>query len=174
MFGTRGARYGQLLLFTALLFGILTMHTVGHPAEHSGPGAAATTASHPMTANALAPSHPMTADALAPSHPVAANTTHPVTADALAPSHPVAANTTHPDARHPAHRAPMRGMDPMAVCLAVLSVWGLALLTTLLVARRSAAGLPGTAGRRSSWRPRPPPPPRPRKAVLTGLSVLRI
>ncbi|MFJ2414074.1 hypothetical protein [Streptomyces brevispora] len=163
MFGTKGARYGQLLLFTALLFGILTMHTVGHPAEHSGPGAAATTASHPMTANALAPSHPMTANALAPSHPVAANT-----------ERPVAANTTHPDARHPAHRAPMRGMDPMAVCLAVLSVWGLALLTTLLVARRSAAGLPGTAGRRSPWRPRPSPPSRPRKAVLTGLSVLRI
>ncbi|MFG2402765.1 DUF6153 family protein [Streptomyces brevispora] len=152
MFGTRGARYGQLLLFTALLFGILTMHTVGHPAEHSGPGAAATTASHPMAANALAPSHPMTANT----------------------KRPVAANTTHPDARHPAHRAPMRGMDPMAVCLAVLSVWGLALLTTLLVARRSAAGLPGTAGRRSPWRPRPPPPSRPRKAVLTGLSVLRI
>ncbi|TWG02692.1 hypothetical protein FHX80_111102 [Streptomyces brevispora] len=152
MFGTRGARYGQLLLFAALLFGILTMHTVGHPAELSGPGAAATTASHPMTANAMAPSHP-----------VAAQTTHPVAADAM-----------HPDARRPADQAPMRGMDPMAVCLAVLSVWGLALLTTLLVARRSAAGLPGTAGPRSSWRPRPPPPPRPRKAVLTGLSVLRI
>ncbi|MFE7479287.1 hypothetical protein [Streptomyces sp. NPDC057552] len=28
---------GQLLLFAALLFGIFTMHTVGHPAEHGTP-----------------------------------------------------------------------------------------------------------------------------------------
>ncbi|MFJ1592698.1 hypothetical protein ACIOD0_20990 [Kitasatospora albolonga] len=28
---------GQLLLFAALLFGIFTMHTVGHPAEHASP-----------------------------------------------------------------------------------------------------------------------------------------
>lgn len=27
----------QLLLFAALLFGIFTMHTVGHPAEHADP-----------------------------------------------------------------------------------------------------------------------------------------
>ncbi|MFD4274013.1 hypothetical protein R2B67_27250 [Streptomyces cyaneofuscatus] len=27
--------YGQLLLLAALLFGIVTMHTVGHPAEHA-------------------------------------------------------------------------------------------------------------------------------------------
>ncbi|MFJ9570008.1 hypothetical protein [Streptomyces bacillaris] len=31
---------GQLLLFAALLFGIFTMHTVGHPAEHAAPVAA--------------------------------------------------------------------------------------------------------------------------------------
>ncbi|ROQ71055.1 DUF6153 family protein [Streptomyces sp. NBC_01260] len=133
MFGMRGARYGQLLLFAALLFGIVTMHTVGHPAEHSGQGAAAMTASHAT-----------------------------------------AAGTVHPDARRPARPAPMRGMDPMAVCLAVLSVWGLALLTVLMVARRPADSVAGGAGTRTSWRPRPPPPPRPRKAVLTDLSVLRI
>ncbi|SCE60633.1 hypothetical protein GA0115261_110331, partial [Streptomyces sp. OspMP-M43] len=28
--------YGQLILLAALLFGIVTMHTVGHPAEHTG------------------------------------------------------------------------------------------------------------------------------------------
>ncbi|WP_406418864.1 hypothetical protein OH809_30430 [Streptomyces sp. NBC_00873] len=37
------AMYGQLLLFAALLFGIFTMHTVGHPAEHSGHEAVRTT-----------------------------------------------------------------------------------------------------------------------------------
>ncbi|MFE8915899.1 multicopper oxidase domain-containing protein [Streptomyces globisporus] len=31
--------YGQLTLFAALLFGIVTMPTVGHPAEHSGSAA---------------------------------------------------------------------------------------------------------------------------------------
>ncbi|MEU9608140.1 DUF6153 family protein [Streptomyces sp. NPDC048057] len=41
-----GTRRGQLLLFLALLFGITTMHTVGHPASgHSGPGAVAHAAS---------------------------------------------------------------------------------------------------------------------------------
>ncbi|MBO0917247.1 DUF6153 family protein [Streptomyces laculatispora] len=144
MFGMRGARYGQLLLFAALLFGIFTMHTVGHPAEHSGQGTAAMTASHATAA------------------------------DAMAASHATAAGTVHPDARRPARPAPMQGMDPMTVCLAVLSVWGLALLTVLMVARRPADSVAGGAGTRSPWRPRPPPPPRPRKAVLTDLSVLRI
>ncbi|PKV85443.1 hypothetical protein [Streptomyces sp. TLI_146] len=31
----RTTAYGQLLLCAALLFGIFTMHTVGHPAEHT-------------------------------------------------------------------------------------------------------------------------------------------
>ncbi|MEU2577250.1 hypothetical protein ABZ603_28065 [Streptomyces anulatus] len=33
---SRSVTYGQLMLFAALLFGIVTMHTVGHPAEHGG------------------------------------------------------------------------------------------------------------------------------------------
>ncbi|MEV0782596.1 DUF6153 family protein [Streptomyces sp. NPDC050423] len=143
MFGTRSARYGQLLLFAALLFGIFTMHTVGHPAEHSGQVAAATAAGATGV-------------------------------DAMTASPSEATQTTHLDHRRHDRPAPMRGMDPMAVCLAVLSVWGLALLTALMVARRPVGSAPRTAGARSSWRPRPPPPPRPRKAVLTGLSVLRI
>ncbi|MFD1661247.1 hypothetical protein ACFSL4_24330 [Streptomyces caeni] len=32
--GTRRTRYGQLLLFAALLFGIITMHALGHPSQH--------------------------------------------------------------------------------------------------------------------------------------------
>lgn len=133
MSGTRGARCGRLLLFAALLFGIFTMHTVGHPAsghapEHSGPVASAM---------------PMPPD---PGHEVA-------------PPH------------HPA--APLHGMDPMAVCLAVLGVWGLALLTVLLLVpatRRTVGPLPG-ADAAPAVRV---PPPRPRKAALIGLSVLRI
>lgn len=158
MFGTRSARYGQLLLFAALLFGIFTMHTVGHPAEHGGQGAAAA-----MGASHAAPA-PKTPDGMTAAQ------------DGTTASHAMAApgqgstQLTQPGHRHP----PMRGMDPMAVCLAVLSVWGLALLTALLVARRPASGLPRATAAGSSRRPRPPPPPRPRKAVLTGLSVLRI
>lgn len=39
--GTGGSvMYGQLLLLAALLFGIVTMHTVGHPAAEHAPSAA--------------------------------------------------------------------------------------------------------------------------------------
>ncbi|MCX5139849.1 MULTISPECIES: DUF6153 family protein [unclassified Streptomyces] len=142
MSGTRSATCGRLLLFAALLFGIFTMHTVGHPAEHTGP-VPSVRMSHPMAGTTADGAH--------------------TAADRL-PA--VAAGHGHP--------APAHGMDPMSVCLAVLGSWGLALLTTLLVARRSAAGSPGSAAARAPRMPRPPPPPRPRKAVLTGLSVLRI
>ncbi|MGW0667620.1 DUF6153 family protein [Streptomyces sp. NPDC002746] len=145
MFGTRSTRYGQLLLFAALLFGIFTMHTVGHPAEHGGQGAG------PASSHA--------------SHSMAMTGTASADADT---------RTVNTHAHHPDRPAPMRSMDPMAVCLAVLSVWGLALLTALLMARRSAGGLSRNTAARSPRRPRPPPPPRPRKALLTDLSVLRI
>ncbi|MFJ3587051.1 DUF6153 family protein [Streptomyces sp. NPDC090231] len=143
MFGTRSTRYGQLLLFAALLFGIFTMHTVGHPAEHGGQGAgtASSHASHSMV---------------------------------MAGAASTDADTRMVNAHHPDRPAPMRSMDPLAVCLAVLSVWGLALLTALLMARRSAGGLSRNTAARSPRRPRPPPPPRPCKALLTDLSVLRI
>ncbi|MGW0933938.1 hypothetical protein [Streptomyces sp. NPDC002666] len=137
MSGTRSATCGRLLLFAALLFGIFTMHTVGHPAEHSGPGPAMPTASHVMTGPAVMPG-------------------------------PAVAVRHHTP-------APMPGMDPMSVCVAVLGTWGIALLTLWLVVRRCAALRPGPGRGRSPRMPRPPPPPpRPRKAVLTGLSVLRI
>ncbi|MEU9203105.1 hypothetical protein [Streptomyces sp. NPDC048332] len=55
MSGTRSTTCGRLLLFAALLFGIFTMHTVGHPAEHSGPGLAMPAAPHLMTGPAMAP-----------------------------------------------------------------------------------------------------------------------
>ncbi|MFD4021947.1 hypothetical protein ACFWRV_00275 [Streptomyces sp. NPDC058576] len=43
----RSVTYGQLVLFAALLFGIVTMHTVGHPAEHSGSAAMSATSASP-------------------------------------------------------------------------------------------------------------------------------
>ncbi|MGI5399442.1 hypothetical protein ACQEVG_08350 [Streptomyces sp. CA-135486] len=57
----RRARFGQLLLFIALIFGIATMHTAGHPAPGHGGG----TAEHTMsssTAHIAPPGHRQTAD----------------------------------------------------------------------------------------------------------------
>ncbi|WP_329542042.1 hypothetical protein [Streptomyces sp. NBC_01358] len=137
MSGTRSATGGRLLLFAALLFGIFTMHTVGHPAEHSGTGPATATASHVMTGPVMTPG--------------------PVKA---------VRHDTPP---------PMPGMDPLSVCVAVLGAWGIALLTLWPAVRRCVSPRPGPGRGRSPRMPRPPPPPpRPRKAVLTGLSVLRI
>ncbi|MER5277089.1 hypothetical protein ABT025_15180 [Streptomyces sp. NPDC002809] len=146
MSGTRSATYGQLLLFAALLFGIFTMHTVGHPSEHSGPGLMTRAAPH-VTAGSAA--------AVAP--PGSVMTPGPAAA-----------------VRHESP-SPLHGMDPMAVCLAVPATWGLALLIVLSLVRRYAGRWPGRGRARSPRTPRPPPPPpRPRNAVLTGLSVLRI
>ncbi|MFJ2088358.1 hypothetical protein ACIOEW_03740 [Streptomyces sp. NPDC087901] len=146
MSGPRSATYGQLLLFAALLFGIFTMHTVGHPSEHSGPGLTARAASHVMAGP----------DA------------------AVAPPGPVMTPGPAAAVRHDSP-APQHGMDPMAVCLAVLATWGVALLILLSSVRRYAGRGLGQGRVRSLRMPRPPPPPpRPRKAVLTGLSVLRI
>ncbi|MFJ9975838.1 hypothetical protein [Streptomyces cyaneofuscatus] len=47
--------YGQLLLLAALLFGIVTMHTVGHPAEHA-PSAAVSVSVSDAVAMPVAPS----------------------------------------------------------------------------------------------------------------------
>ncbi|MEW1755311.1 hypothetical protein AB0393_02305 [Streptomyces cyaneofuscatus] len=58
--GGGGVVCGQLLLLAALLFGIVTMHTVGHPAEHapSSPSAPAVVAVSEAAPDAAHPSHP--------------------------------------------------------------------------------------------------------------------
>ncbi|WP_327217916.1 hypothetical protein [Streptomyces cyaneofuscatus] len=150
--GGRGGSvvYGQLLLLAALLFGIVTMHTVGHPAEH-------------------APSPP--------SVPVAAAVAVPGP-DARPVPVPDAVAEVASDGAHPSHpspeRSPMSGMDPLSVCLAVLGAWGLALVGAWLLLGLRADGRPlGTpvgAGLLRVLRPNPPPP----ISVLASVSVLRI
>ncbi|MET8327865.1 hypothetical protein [Streptomyces sp. NPDC005181] len=54
----RSATYGQLLLFAALLFGIFTMHTVGHPTDHHGQDAVVTMDSGAHGAGAVAEPSP--------------------------------------------------------------------------------------------------------------------
>ncbi|MEV8002188.1 hypothetical protein AB0P10_05910 [Streptomyces parvus] len=132
---SRSVTYGQLMLFAALLFGIVTMHTVGHPAEHSG--------SAGMPASVSTSESP----------------------DAVG-EHPAAHGSPGAD-------APMSGMDPLSVCLAVLGVWSLALVGSWLLGLRADGrplGTPVGAGLLRALRPNPPPP----ISVLASVSVLRI
>ncbi|MFI7893708.1 hypothetical protein ACIFUY_20930 [Streptomyces sp. CACIS-1.16CA] len=133
---SRSVTYGQLMLFAALLFGIVTMHTVGHPAEHSGsagmPAASVSTSESP---------------------------------DAVG-EHPAPHGSPGAD-------APMSGMDPLSVCLAVLGVWSLALVGSWLLGLRADGrplGTPVASGILRALRPNPPPP----ISVLASVSVLRI
>ncbi|TJZ55477.1 hypothetical protein FCH28_08960 [Streptomyces piniterrae] len=199
--GKAAAWCGRLLLFAALIAGIVTMHTFGHPAGgHGGhatlSAAAPRAAGHAMTHT---PVRPMAGGPVAghatvlrstPAHSTAAHSTaahstpgRPMAAHA-GPAHPVAAHPmpAHP-AAHPAHHhaADSGGggaMDPGAVCRAVLSYWAPALLVLL-----GAGVLLGWGGRLAGLlaalralllrglRPIPPPP---RRKALARLSVLRV
>ncbi|MHA5048398.1 hypothetical protein [Streptomyces sp. SD15] len=151
-----GAGYGQLLLFAALLFGIVTMHTLGHPSGHGGDGAGPGSAhsAHTVAGVAEAPLPGMSA-AVSEAHGQAAETRHAATAEL--------SDTEMP---------PMSGMDPLSVCLAVLGGFALLLLLAVALGRPWADSLrPPALTRllRALW-PNPPPP----RTLLSRLSVLRI
>ncbi|WP_274029744.1 hypothetical protein [Streptomyces sp. MMBL 11-1] len=159
---SRSRTYGQLMLFAALLFGIVTMHTVGHPEEHGGPPSSPRALTEHV-APAPGPAHgPDRAQGPAPA-PAPAHDPAPGVADAQQP----------PPHGSPGSGAPMSGMDPLSVCLAVLGVWGLALLGFWLLGLRADGrplGTPVGAGLLRALRPIPPP----RISVLASVSVLRI
>ncbi|WP_430479731.1 hypothetical protein ACQZM9_26305 [Streptomyces sp. P11-1] len=138
----------QLLLFAALLFGIFTMHTVGHPAEHADPDLAAHAA--PVAAGA---------------GPAAVSAVE-VGVDGVSREGAHHSGPASPD-------SPLSGMDPLSVCLAVLGAWGLALVGLWLFGVRVGArrlGTPVGAGLLRVLRANPPPP----ISVLDAVSVLRI
>ncbi|POX40584.1 hypothetical protein C3486_13165 [Streptomyces sp. Ru73] len=139
---------GRLLLFAALVAGIVTMHTFGHPMPEEGHGAAVAVAAHTPSGHATAADNPMAAGPVAQAPPHAGG---------------------HASAPGP------HGMDPGSVCLAVLSVGALALLAAggLLVRRRSAELSAAAPARllRALW---PNPPPLPRHRRLARLAVLRV
>lgn len=144
--------YGQLMLFAALLFGIVTMHTVGHPAEHGGSSSSTPAMTEHLT-QAQAPGRDQ--------------------APGLVPVPGVADAQQSPPHDSPGSGAPMSGMDPLSVCLAVLGVWGLALVGSWLFGLRADGrplGTPVGAGLLRVLRPIPPP----RISVLASVSVLRI
>ncbi|MGY5080927.1 DUF6153 family protein [Streptomyces nigrescens] len=138
---------GRLLLFTALLLGIVMMHGLGHPAEHGAPpasdGTAATGAHAPMR-----------------------HTAEPATTKSAADTHQ--AHQTH----HAHHRAPLGETDPMSLCLAVLGAGVLVWLLGGAFAHR-ATGVPAAAPARLPHALRPNPPPR-RPTLFAQLSVLRV
>ncbi|MDW4917839.1 hypothetical protein [Streptomyces californicus] len=205
---SRGVSCGQLVLFAALLFGIVTMHTVGHPAEHGGRAASLSSAgpatdssagpaagpsagpaaviAEDLSAIFVAHSSPATMEGF-PSVTVegfssaavmtdasAAVAAHPPAADTATTASPSSPGTAHTPGHGSGGDAPMSGMDPLSVCLAVLGAWGLALLATwLLLGLRADGrrlGAPVGAGLLRASRPNPPPS----ISVLAAVSVLRM
>ncbi|MFE6727104.1 hypothetical protein ACFVDN_04290 [Streptomyces californicus] len=197
---SRGVSCGQLVLFAALLFGIVTMHTVGHPAEHGGRAASLSSAgpaadpsagpaaviAEDLSAIFVAHSSPATMEGF-PSATVegfssaavmtdasAAVAAHPSAADTATTASPSSPGTAHTPGHGSGGDAPTSGMDPLSVCLAVLGAWGLALLATwLLLGLRADGrrlGVPVGAGLLRAARPNPPPS----ISVLAAVSVLRM
>ncbi|MFH8343499.1 hypothetical protein [Streptomyces sp. NPDC018045] len=143
--GKAAAWCGRLLLFAALLVGIVGMHTLGHPVGGHGAG--------PMPGlhqESTARHHHGPAPA-------------PAAAPALVPA---GASSATADDHH--------AMDPGAVCLAVLSLCVLVLVRTGRLLGRQAADLLAAVRARLLRGLRPLPPPVPRHKHLARLSVLRV
>ncbi|MBF4136859.1 hypothetical protein CLM85_16330 [Streptomyces albidoflavus] len=148
--GTMAGRAGRLLLLAALLLGVLTMHTLGHPTgDHGGAYGAA----HGPGTVAAAPAVSGAAEHHSPADGIAAG----------------AVTGT------PGSSDPLPGTDPLSVCLAVLAALTLGLLLRaggLLwggAAPGSAARLLLTGRRGAQWPIAPPT-----RLALARLSVLRI
>ncbi|MEV4906648.1 DUF6153 family protein [Streptomyces albidoflavus] len=144
--GTAVGRAGRLLLLAALLLGVLTMHTLGHPTGDHGGAHGAAHGPGTVAASGAAEHH-------SPAAGIAAG-----------------AVTGTPDSSDP-----LPGTDPLSVCLAVLAALTLGLLLRaggLLgggAAPGSAARVLLTGRRGAQWPIAPPT-----RLALARLSVLRI
>ncbi|CAL9288663.1 hypothetical protein AB0N23_33600 [Streptomyces sp. NPDC052644] len=141
------SRYGQLVLLAALLFGIVTMHTWGHPSEHAGARSVA------------APAH-------GTAYPESEPSGHAAAHGAPAPDAPEDAPLSGLDAT--AVCLALIGSAGAGLAgLGALRLLRRGRRTVRAPGARSAAGwVPG-----ASWHPPPPPPLR---VALAELSVLRI
>ncbi|MFF6972502.1 hypothetical protein [Streptomyces tsukubensis] len=162
MVKAQGTRTGRLLLFLALLFGVATMHTLGHPSSGHATGGTAVHA-------------PLHADPA----PAGDGTDVRGAAREHVPPPAASGSSRHvPPAASGAvlqNSGPSPGvMDPTMVCLAVLGAFGVALLLLAgaWLRRRAASAAPARTGTAAGARasPRPPPP----RIRLAQLSVLRI
>jgi hypothetical protein len=148
----RRARFGQLLLFVALLLGTATMHTVGPPVPGHGGGTQEHGAQeHIVPSSAV--EHTVSASAMDMTPPGGHHT-----------AGPVGLPNTGPE-------LPGIGADRMTLYLAVLDTFTLVLLTAGLLRTDPVALLAAWHARilRALW-----PKPLPRKTLLARLSVLRI
>ncbi|CAM5344205.1 MULTISPECIES: DUF6153 family protein [Streptomyces] len=147
--GAVAGRAGRLLLLAALLLGVLTMHTLGHPAGDHG---SAHGAAHEPGTVAAAPAAPAGSGA----------------GEHHSPAAEAATGTTDSS-------DPLPGTDPLSVCLAVLAALTLGLLLRAggLLWRGTAPGSAARVlltGRRGAQWPIAPPT----RLALARLSVLRI
>ncbi|MEU3736000.1 hypothetical protein AB0E78_02825 [Streptomyces sp. NPDC032198] len=157
----RSANGKQLLLLTALLFGIVTMHTLGHPTGHS-PSSTASVATHSSSAAAdLSASHDRGPEQDVGRHQM--SETGATGATTVSASGATASDPAMPG---------MDGMDPLSVCLAVLAALTLVLLLKAGLLRPGGFAVPVRPLARllDGLRPNPPPP----RILLSRLSVLRI
>ncbi|MFD6970750.1 hypothetical protein [Streptomyces sp. NPDC059949] len=186
----RAAQGPRLLLLAALLLGIVTMHTLGHPTESHAmeDGAAARSvasagSSDPAAQSGARHTPALPPSARAPEHgraaphepargPVDEPVHDPVANPVDEPARAAAADAASPTASQWGSPAPGTGMDPMTVCLAVLTGLVLLLLGGGLAGTRDTAP-PGGASRTPGRSGGGPDPPSPRE-LLTRLAVLRI
>lgn len=146
------SRAREVVLFAALLLGIVTMHTLGHPSAHgsdrsSGYSSDEGSGGYGHSSYAMSQTMPSP-----PGH---------------AQEHTTGAS---PNADMP--MPPVHGMDPLSVCLAVLGGFTLVLLLVAALGTPWASGAtqPALARLLRALWPHPPP----RRILLSRLSVLRI
>ncbi|MFD9862365.1 hypothetical protein [Streptomyces alboflavus] len=172
-------RVSHLALLVALLFGIVAMHSLGHPREHGASAERATGGGHVGVAAgghaqaAAGDGHARGESGDGYARGVMAMGPADVGPAGLSPTAVgPAAGAVGPAAGDPTggHDS---GMDPLSVCLAVLgAALSLALLHAAVRHRPWAAPahVPGLARLLDGLRPNPPPP----RALLTRLAVLRV
>ncbi|KPC63953.1 hypothetical protein ADL29_14785 [Streptomyces chattanoogensis] len=167
----RRARPGgvaHLLIVVALALGVLVMHGLGHPADPAEPSGGGTSARHAamgqgprMAPGAVhGPGNGRDGDPVKDAGLLATAKTHGA---APAPA------ASKPDPGK--HHRPGHATDMTSLCLAVLSVWMLAVLCGALLSRFRAWQLGSLARFVAGLRPQLPPP---RAPSLLQLSVLRI
>ncbi|MER5253730.1 hypothetical protein [Streptomyces sp. NPDC002855] len=156
----RSANGRQLLLLAALLFGIVTMHTLGHPTGHASPSHSTGHSTSQSTSQSTR--HASGSEQAAGQHEMSDG------GHADAPARPPLVATSA-SASTPAG---MDGTDPLSVCLAVLASLTLVLLLKAGMLRPGGFAVPARplALLLDGLRPNPPPP----RILLSRLSVLRI
>ncbi|MGK5642034.1 hypothetical protein ACSNOK_27510 [Streptomyces sp. URMC 126] len=164
-----GAWYGRLLFLAALLLGLVTMHTLGHPTGHTGRG------TEPATGTSVSTPASTAAGALLGRHGDGPGAHQPEAGSPVAHRNtPTGSPASHTSPTTPHH--PQPDLNPSSVCLAVLGAgWAVVLLLLASAVLRRPAGRAAGAGPRALgahalW----PVPPPPRRKALARLSVLRV